>query len=174
MDLLDLKSENISWENVRRILQLNSELCLSNSEHSTNIEDQFANSEITNKILKLFKEQLLNDRALLREQKQVSTCAKYAPRINSSLDRRTRFAHKLATELFPPEENTSSDGSMTDEKRVVRSYIRYQRLLSKLSAAYKEQEEEKEKLHKSFKQARLNEHKGLWCSLKIGHYHHKF
>lgn len=157
MDLFNFKSEYISWEDVKNALVLNSKV-LPN--------EQFIDSELTRGIMHYFKEQLLRDRSFLREQKEVSICAKYAPRIKSSLDRRTRFAHKLATELFPPEENTSFDGSLTYDEKVVRSYIRYQRLLGELSSTYKKQENEKCKLYQSFKGARLSEHKELWCSLK--------
>ena len=78
-----------------------------------------------------FYEQLKHDEEQLILGKNVTDCAKYAPRLHSSIDKKYNIAHLLAFKLFP------IDISIEDQSGQRKwSYIRYQQLLSKLSKAF--------------------------------------
>lgn len=92
---------------------------------------------------------------------QISSCAIACPRLNSSIDKKTRIAHRIAHRLFPTQEN-------------VTSYINYTKLLSKLKKQYEKntesQQNETLQLKESdknpmceFKKARTD--RKLWCEL---------
>ena len=101
MDLIDLNlnPESVNWEDVRKALILQSH-CMT--------PEEFNITESVSRILKLFVNQLAKDRENMKENREVSICAKYVPRLHGSLDTKTHFVHKLATELYPPHENSLS------------------------------------------------------------------
>lgn len=80
--------------------------------------------------------QLQEDEDKLRKNLPISDSGVKAPRLDSSIDRKTKIARKIALTLFPVEE---TDPDFLVKKRY--SYIRYSQLISRLSKAYKSQVE---------------------------------
>jgi len=127
-------------------------------QNKQDIDTLFYNSDVTRNIMKIIKEQLLIDKEKMKKGEDITCCSVFAPRIQSSLDKKIGIAKKTALEMFP--------GEGSNESKFPISYIKYSKLIAELTAYYKLQEKKKYDEKISFKQARLNEHKGLWCELK--------
>lgn len=123
----------------------------------TSIE-KFKESPIIHQVKNNMVTQLLKDSENLKNDENVTDCGVYAPRMHSSLDRKTRISHDIALAIFPPKDN--------EQINLVWSYIQYQRLIAKLAEKYRTQEKEKKIIEQSFKKARFDGQKKLWCSLK--------
>lgn len=78
--------------------------------------------------IEVYQEQLKQDSLNLEMGLKISDTALLTPRVNSGLDKATGIGHDLARALYPAE-----------DKDRVRSYIAYNRLLSKLRKAYRQQ-----------------------------------
>jgi Ran GTPase-activating protein (RanGAP) involved in mRNA processing and transport len=116
-------------------------------------------SEIVTK----FVEQLQYDYELLHDNKEVSDCALNTPRMYGFYDKQYNIGHKIAMTLFPIDE-TNTKNSLDIKKKW--SYIKYQRLLSKLSAAFREQIEKEETLKAQYKEVRKTYQRKYFCELK--------
>jgi len=108
---------------------------------------------------------LLANKRKLDDSQPVTDCGVKAPRLNSSADKKTGIAHKLAFTLFPPEDPNNK------AKRTY-SYIQYSQLISSLSKAYNKQlaEEEKERaererINDAYRQARVYGNQEVFESL---------
>lgn len=153
-------ANQISFENIRSSLD----------DHYKQFTDydEFYNSPVTQQILFLIKTQLRIDNENMMLNKDISSACQFAPRIHSSLDKKTRIIHKFALEIFPPKDQEPS--SLTN------SCIKYNKLLATLSFYYKAQENaKKEKFindRLEYQKAKScaydyhNKNKKLWCELK--------
>ena len=84
--------------------------------------------------IETFYHELISENTKLDNGETVSDIGVRAPRIKSSIDKKTNIAHDLAFKLFP----IPGDKSIDVEK--VHSYIRYSQFVGKLTRAYKEQQ----------------------------------
>ena len=83
-------------------------------------------------IVNYFVEQLKQDIDKLNNNKDVSECAIYAPRRNSTLDKKYGLAHKISLKLFMPR--------LDDQKGHIWSHTQYGKIIPKLSRKYREEE----------------------------------
>lgn len=113
-----------------------------------------------NAVVIKFSNQIKNDLENLKNTVDVSECGFNSPRLGSSLDKKYKIAHLIAYSLFTFNETKNFD----DEK--VHAYIRYQKILSKLSRAFIEQKEKEETLSNQFKEVRKTYQRKYFCELK--------
>eukprot|EP00929_Paragymnodinium_shiwhaense_P051166 TRINITY_DN25768_c0_g1_i5.p1 TRINITY_DN25768_c0_g1~~TRINITY_DN25768_c0_g1_i5.p1 ORF type:complete len:1242 (-),score=231.31 TRINITY_DN25768_c0_g1_i5:339-4064(-) len=90
------------------------------------------------KIAALFAEQLAIDEAAAAEGKHASLCAKWAPLLDKSFDRRTLVAESIARMLYPPDLD-EFDG-LTEQHYSYRARLKYAALLNTLKEYRKEPE----------------------------------
>jgi len=117
------------------------------------------NASINNVVMK-FTDQLKKDYINLKNNERVSDCAYNAPRMGGSLDKKYKISHYIAYDLFPVDE------TKIFEVEKVKSYISYQKILSKLSRAFIEQLEKEETLNEQFKEVRKTYQRKYFCELK--------
>lgn len=123
------------------------------------------NDQTINDVVEQFYNQLNKDLENVQKGESVSDCAFNAPRMGSSLDKTSNIAHKLANMMFPNDVTNVTDESPDKQKRIW-SYIRYQRALSTLSNAFKEQIEKEETLKSQYKEVRKTCQRKYFCELK--------
>ncbi len=136
-----------------------------NSENKTNewktlienITDDSSLQEAVNK----FCDQLLKDDENFSKEQPVSNCGYNAPRMSSSMDKKWKIGHLIAFKLFPPD-LTKKD----EEAQRIWSYIRYQRLITRLSKTFVEQVEREETLKSQFREVRQTQQRKYFCELK--------
>jgi Ran GTPase-activating protein (RanGAP) involved in mRNA processing and transport len=106
-------------------------------------------------------DQLNKDHENSKKNLSVSDCALYAPRLDSSLDKKYMIAKRIAFKLFPTNE-------LNKDPVVMRrwTYIRYQQLLSLLTKIFKEQIEKEETLKNRYKDVRKTHQRKYFCELK--------
>jgi len=108
-----------------------------------------------NVIEKLAIQLLIDDAAEV-----VSDCALYAPRMKSAIDLKLGLASELAMRLFP------LDGVKDPVVERIWSYIRYSKMISKLTKKFKDQIETAEKERTKFKEIRKTSQRVNFCTLK--------
>lgn len=119
--------------------------------------DQMTETNIDEVAHKFF-EQLQKDLESQNKGEPVSDCAYNTPRMYSSYDKKFHIGHKLADLLFPEHTN--------DEKKKVWAYIKYQKVLSTLSATFKDQLEKEETLKSQYREVRKTCQRKYFCELK--------
>ena len=113
-----------------------------------------------NDICLKFVNQLKLDEEKYNQGTDVSDCALNTPRSKSSINKKFNIAYILATTLYPMKEGKD----ILMEKRW--SYMQYQRLISKLSKAFKVQLERDEQIKNEYKEIRKTHVRKNFCELK--------
>lgn len=148
-------SERTKWKLLTKDL-------LDNSDDKKFMENSF----------KMFVDQLTIDLKNFDEGKNVSACVIGAPRINSSTDKRTSIAKKLAEYFFPIENPKFSDDDTEEDKankfnaKKIWTYIKYSQMIAKLSQVYRVNILQKIKDEQDLKNARFCSIERNFCVLK--------
>lgn len=109
-----------------------------------------------------FSKCLLTDMHLLSKNINVTDCALNAPRLHSSLDKKTKIAHKMAFSLYP----LINDESKPLNIRKKYSYIRYSKLISGLTRQFKLQLAKEEQIALAYKNIKNSCKRENFCELK--------
>lgn len=113
---------------------------------------------------KLIIEQLDRDSKNYIAGEKISDCAIHLPRMKSSLDKKYNLAHDLAIILFSIADNDTNSSNYIYKKKWC--YMKYQRLISKLSKYYKNQVREEENWKKNIKSIMKSNERQNFCVLK--------
>lgn len=127
------------------------------------IKSDNINSDIITKLVKEYAIQLKQDDENYNNNLQISDCAIFAPRIGSSLDKRYNLSHLIAFELYPLDSDSTT---VNPDAKKQWSYIRYQKLISKLSKKINEDWEKEQVLKKQYKEIRKTYQRKYFCELK--------
>ena len=110
-----------------------------------------------------FVKQLQFDQNNLNDNKSVTDCALFTPRLYNAIDKQHNIGHLIATKLFPVSEADLAKPENINKKW---NYIQYQKCLSKLSSAFMTQIEKEQTLNSQFREVRKTHQRKYFCELK--------
>ena len=136
-----------------------------NSDHKDNTWKTLLQNIVDDSTLQVattqFCNQLKIDSENYENKQPVSECGYFAPRVRSSLDKKFNVARNIAITLFPPDLSKKDQ-----EAQKIWSYMRYQKLIAKLSNAFVEQIEHAEAMKSEFREVRQTGQRKYFCELK--------